>query len=100
MDMKSIVDQMTEDDALRMFYHLAGRFGWAGTVFSREDVSIEWHGDDSALTDDEWQFVRGSRVWCKFTDHQCADGCDELRDIVSQCKQDLAEKVSAETEGK
>ena len=97
MDMKNIVDQLTEDDALRMFYHLAGRFGWAGTIFAREDVSIAWHDDDNALTDDEWQFVRSSRAWRKMTDHACSDGLDELREIVEQCKKDLAEKVSAET---
>jgi hypothetical protein len=97
MNIDKIVDEITEYEAMRMVMSFSHRFGWTDAIFSRADVSNEWHDDELSLTDDEWEYVRTSRGWVNMCDRMVQDGCDYLGELVWQWKKDYAEKVSAET---
>jgi hypothetical protein len=58
--------------ALEMFRRLSDKFGWAGTVFSRDDIPLIIHeeyvpGDsilvDDTITDEEFARVRATHTW-------------------------------------
>lgn len=62
-----IIDTDTCDEAQAgmAFHALCRRFGWAGTVFSRDDVfDLASGGDaDIELNDDLWNRIRTSEAW-------------------------------------
>ncbi len=62
----------TEDTALELFYILLEKFGWAGTVFSRNDVPLIIHEEnipgesefvDEPVTEEEFAAVCEKWEW-------------------------------------
>lgn len=51
-----------EDEALHLFRYLMDRFGWAGTVMTREDAET---AAGRGLTDREWDDVTHTWYWRK-----------------------------------
>lgn len=49
-----------EQEAIDLVAHLRVKFGWAGTLLTRQDVGTEL---GRPLTDDEWQRVTSHKVW-------------------------------------
>ena len=72
MNIDNLIESMTEDEAIKLYFTLSNRFGWAGTFFTREDAEGEWQNqtdDDlstmSALPDDVWERIQNTWYWRK-----------------------------------
>jgi len=52
--------EQPEDDALNLLHYLMERFGWAGTIMTRNDAEVQAGRD---LTDEEWEAVRHTKPW-------------------------------------
>jgi hypothetical protein len=73
MNIDNLIESMTEDEALKLYSTLAGRFGWKGTFFTREDAESEWqnqaYDDETGLTsdrrlpDDVWERIQDTYHW-------------------------------------
>lgn len=67
--------ELTEDEALSVFYALSVHYGWAGTVFTRGDAECEWQNQqydfetgetpDAPLPDNVWNNILASWEWRK-----------------------------------
>lgn len=58
------IENITESEALRLYYALSRKFGWSGTLFTRGDVDSYWEeytGED--MTDEDWEEVSDSWYW-------------------------------------
>lgn len=86
-----------EDEGLRLLHTLKREFGWAGTVFTRDDVETVWrehptvwdaHGDAASevvLPDGVWDAVRGGWYWRKGMDEILVErGFDLLNTAVDE----------------
>lgn len=52
--------EQPEQEAMRLLHYLMDRFGWSGTVMTREDAESEAGRE---LTDREWDEVRNTKSW-------------------------------------
>ena len=64
--------QGNEDAALSVYNALSARFGWSGSVFTRDDVQsafdamLEAAGrSPRGLTEDEWKQIQATDEWAK-----------------------------------
>lgn len=85
---------ITEDEGLRLFFDLSQKFGWAGTIFTREDASSTWETfqeDGSkleAMPDEVWEAVRHTYYWRKGLPERLTEwGWDIVRDAVEEAIQ-------------
>lgn len=61
-------DNITEDEAIKLYFDLASQFGWRGTFFTRADAENSWqeyHEQSEPFTDEVWEAVRQSWYWRK-----------------------------------
>jgi hypothetical protein len=63
--------RIQERHAHEVFKKLKDKFGWRGTVFTREDVEFHLERD---LTDDEWERLKQTRPWRKMADFLAEKG--------------------------
>lgn len=91
MNINELVEQVTEAEALELHYQFARKFGWAGTLYVREDASSAWHDDDLALTDEQWEAVKASKSWSRFEEYLSEESYDLVRDAISDAKASLGE---------
>lgn len=91
MNINELVEQVTEAEALELHYQFARKFGWAGTLYVREDASNAWHDDDLALTDEQWEAVKASKSWSRFEEYLSEESYDLVRDAISDAKASLGE---------
>jgi hypothetical protein len=68
-----------EEGAFGIFHALQKRFGWAGTVYNRQDASDAINRD---LTDDEWARVSTSRAWANIPDAWGESASEGIQDIL------------------
>ena len=74
--LESMLTEVTESEADHIFHILRSKFGWSGTVFSREDVESYL---DRELTDEEWETVQNSYEWRKgVQDRMCERGWESI----------------------
>ena len=52
--------EQPEQKAINILHYLMERFGWAGTIMTREDAETQAGRD---LTDEEWGTVRHTKPW-------------------------------------
>lgn len=67
--------ELTEDEALSVFYRMSVHYGWAGTVFTRGDAESDWQNQqydfetgetpDTPLPDSVWNRILTSWEWRK-----------------------------------
>lgn len=62
------MDSLDEEDALRVFTEMRYKFGWAGTVFTRNDVESMLENNEYNVTEDGEPIIQRS-----FTDEQWTD---------------------------
>ena len=91
MNINELVEQVTEAEALELHYQFSRKFGWAGTLYVREDASNAWHDDDLALTDTQWEAVKASKSWSRFEEYLSEESYDLVRDAISDAKASLGE---------
>lgn len=64
--LSTLVDDLTEDDALALVTRLKSRFGWAGTVLTYGWAEEVWHNSewdpftDRPFSDFVWECVRST----------------------------------------
>jgi len=63
----NINDIHDEGQAFEALHILRARFGWAGTMFGREDADAILEGEHSmdAMTDEQWLAVQSTWEWRK-----------------------------------
>jgi hypothetical protein len=94
MNINELAEQVTEEQALDLYYQFSRRFGWAGLLYIREDATDIWHNendddDDLALTDAEWEAVKTSKSWSRLGEYLSEDAYDLVREAVSVAKFNL-----------
>lgn len=81
-------DNMTEGEAIALYFDLANQFGWKGTFFTREDAESSWteyHGQTEPFTDDAWNAVLLSWYWRKGLEETLTErGWDLVHEAVSE----------------
>ncbi len=76
----------TETDGLNLFNTLRDMFGWAGTIFTRDDVELK---AERKLTDEEWERIQLTHGWRHLADALCEQGWYS----VDFALEELAEKA-------
>lgn len=57
-------NNVTEAEALEIFWDFRRRFGWSGVLWTREDAESVWDTYfDDEFTDEVWELVRKSPEW-------------------------------------
>ncbi len=56
--------EVTEDQAFTILHQLSLRFGWVGTMFTREDADAAM-GTEDELTDEMWHDLQMTWEWRK-----------------------------------
>lgn len=88
-------ETITEDEAIRLHFNLAYKFGWQGTFFTREDAEQSWkeyHDQTEPFTDEVWDTVRLSYYWRKgLTDILVERGWDLVHEAVAEALAELRE---------
>lgn len=81
-------DNITEDEAIALYFNLANQFGWKGTFFTREDAENSWkeyHGQTEPFTDEAWNAVCDSWYWRKGLDEIMTErGWDLVHEAVAE----------------
>jgi hypothetical protein len=72
--METTADNITEEQALDLMWSFARKFGWKGTMFTRDDIRqaiIDQCGESETL-DNEITAVMGTRIWTKYLEEAIA----------------------------
>jgi len=92
------IENMTEQQALDVFYAMRRRFGWQGIVVTRGDAEEMWAtvsgldgAEDLTLGDREWSVLVDQYEWRKMDDYLATEAYDGLRDAVCRSIEFLAE---------
>lgn len=91
------IENMTEQQALDVFYAMRMRFGWQGSIYSRQDVADIWEtfyaddvtvGDDfvARITDEQWQAVLATSEWRGVSGYMDSEGAQAVRDAVDSAR--------------
>lgn len=97
MNINELAEQVTEEQALDLYYKFTKRFGWAGELFVREDANSAWHADNYedddpvAISDAEWNAVKASKSWSRFGEYLSEDSYELVRDAIKEAKASLGE---------
>ena len=92
MNINELAEQVTEEQALDLYYKFTKRFGWAGELFVREDANSAWHADNYedddpvAISDAEWNAVKASKSWSRFGEYLSEDSYELVRDAIKEAK--------------
>lgn len=83
------IDALAEEDAFRVFSAMCDKFGWAGTVFTRDDVEglLEQYVEDGEIinefTDEQWADFSSNKDWHRYVPEWMAEkGWDVIQDIL------------------
>ena len=73
---ESIIDinALTEDEAFHLFSKMSSKFGWAGTIFTRDDVEGMLEQYDlihdgetiNKFTDEQWTDFTNNKDWYRY----------------------------------
>lgn len=95
LNREQFAETLTESEALDLQDYFSRKFGWVGITYSREDASDIWHneyaddGNDTVLSDEEWDALRTSRAWGNLGNDLSEDAYDLVREAVSVAKFNL-----------
>lgn len=88
MDIKDFINNLTEADAFSVLHEMQKRFGWTGTMFTRDDVEQEWRAKnetDDNMPDDIWEEIRDGWWWRKgITDMMISQGWEGVAEAVNE----------------
>lgn len=91
-------DEITESEAIRLYFDLSRRFGWQGAFFTREDAENSWneyHEQTSPFTDEVWDAVRRSFYWRKaLADALIERGWGLIHEAVQEALNDYEDTLS------
>ena len=88
------LDALDEGDAFRVFSAMCGKFGWAGTVFTRGDVegmlenneyNVTEEGEPiigRSFTDEQWTDFTNNKDWYRYVPEWVAEQGWEIVDNV------------------
>ena len=83
--METTADNITEEQALDLMWSFARKFGWKGTMFTRDDVRqaiIDQYGESETL-EKELTAVMGTRMWTKYLEEAIArEGMECLYEAI------------------
>ncbi len=81
------LDDHTEEQALELMWSLVRRFGWKGTMFTRQDVrqTVIDHCGERPTLDNYVEAIMSSRMWVKHLDEaMCREGMECLYDAIRE----------------
>jgi hypothetical protein len=81
------LDDHTEEQALELMWSLVRRFGWKGTMFTRQDVrqTVIDHCGERPTLDNYVEAIMASRMWVKHLDEaMCREGYECLYDAIRE----------------
>ena len=81
------LDNYTEQQALELMWSLARRFGWKGTMFTRQDVrqTVIDHCGERPTLDNYVEAIMSSRMWVKtLEDALVREGYECLYDAIRE----------------
>ena len=86
-ELKAIIADLSEDDAVRLSNLIDRKFGWTGTTFTRQDAEQEYRNivedDEAEIPEDYWDFVQDSYGWSRGLPEQLTErGWDFLYGIA------------------
>jgi len=81
------IDNITEEEALDVLHKFRTKFGWAGTVFMKDDIIYRWedkYGEEEgyALSDEQIEKVMVSWQWRKGMEESMIETGYEVMDMV------------------
>lgn len=88
------IGALGEEDAFRVFSAMCGKFGWAGTVFTRGDVEGMLENNEynvtedgkpiihHSFTDEQWDDFRSNKDWYRYVPEWVAKQGWEIVDNV------------------
>lgn len=94
---KECLTDITEDEAMNIFHALCGKFGWAGSVFTKDDVQQAYRDemaeDDKFPTDEMaeavWEYVQTSYEWVNLADPMVEQGWYIIGNVVRRAADHL-----------
>lgn len=95
MDTNKLAEILTEQEALELHYEFARKFGWAGTLYVREDAEYVWNADNGddyePISDAQWEAVKTTQTWLRLGEYISTDGLELVRESVREAKTNLGE---------
>jgi hypothetical protein len=83
--METTTDNYTEEQALDLMWSFARKFGWRGTMFTRDAIRqaiIDEHGESETLND-KVIAVMNTRMWAKYLEEAIArEGMECLYEAI------------------
>jgi hypothetical protein len=88
------MDALDEGDALNVFWAMRDKFGWAGTVFTRDDVdemldnneyNVRKDGEpiiNRSFTDEQWTDFTNNKDWYRYVPEWLSEQGWEIIDNV------------------
>jgi hypothetical protein len=85
------IDALAEEDAIRVLSAMCDKFGWAATLFTREDVEGLLEQSDpeappvtiNEFTDEQWADFSSNKDWHRYVPEWMAEkGWDVIQDIL------------------
>lgn len=92
MNINSVSQNISEDEALDLYYLMARRFGWTGLLYVRGDVQDMWDDSEDTMTDEQWEAVRTSKGWSRMGEWLSEDAFDCVRDAIEDAKLSIRNK--------
>ena len=86
------LDALDESDAFRVFSAMSDKFGWAGTIFTRNDVESMLDTYDpehdgktiSEFTDEQWVDFTNNKDWFRYVPEWMTEqGWDIIQDVLN-----------------
>lgn len=86
------LDALDEGGAFRVFSAMCGKFGWAGTVFTREDVEGMLEQYDpihdgetiNKFTDEQWTDFTNNKDWYRYVPEWThEEGWDIIHNVLN-----------------
>lgn len=91
-------DDITESEAIRLYFDLARQFGWQGVFFTREDAESTWvdyHDGEREFTDEVWEAVQRSYYWKKALNETLTERAwDLIHQAVQEASNDYDDALS------
>ena len=82
------IKDMTEDQALEMFYNMKQKFGWQGILTTKTDLIMEFeHYHERQPTDEEMEMMTTAWSWRKMEEWLSSDVQEAIIEIISEFEQ-------------